>query len=73
MLDINALPRAILISTASQITSPTMKHRRGVNALPRAILISTKTTLIARARIAVCQCPTTGYPHFYPASLEPAI
>ena len=60
---VNALSRAIPISTAS--TKTIFIHRSyGVNALSRAIPISTKAPH-KWPNLVVCQCPVSGYPHFY--------
>ena len=60
---VNALCRAIPISTTFEVAlSAAFK---GVNALCRAIPISTMYNGSSSYFIMVCQCPVSGYPHFY--------
>ena len=71
---VNALTRAFLISTLLCYVINEIKDTNCVNALTRAFLIS---TILCRCSTlsekTLCQCPISGFPHFYPASLEPAI
>ena len=60
---VNALHRAIPISTLRSINPLPLKYC--VNALHRAIPISTEVHFVVDSIEKVCQCPTSGYPHFY--------
>ena len=60
---VNALSRAIPISTLMSL-----RWRKAVycvNALSRAIPISTFAFEEALSILEMCQCPVSGYPHFY--------
>ena len=61
---VNALSRAIPISTDQKNASAFKAEC--VNALSRAIPISTPLCEENRKKeMDVCQCPISGYPHFY--------
>ena len=63
---VNALSRAFLISTG-WITQQATPFMRGVNALSRAFLISTPWRKEGKMGkyVTMCQCPISGFPHFY--------
>ena len=60
---VNALWRAFFISTGKHGTSAAVSAR--VNALWRAFFISTSTGQQQSLYIMRCQCPMTGFFHFY--------
>ena len=66
---VNALNRASPISTVAQAYSNTAMQS-GVNALNRASPISTDSKRNEVREAAVCQCPQSGFPHFYYIKME---
>ena len=60
---VNALHRALLISTSLEWT--VHGQQPCVNALHRALLISTKSHKLQQLKQGGCQCPTSGFTHFY--------
>ena len=70
---VNALNRAFLISTMEP-DSKFIRNSKSVNALNRAFLISTKAkTGKPLTKKEGCQCPQSGFPHFYGTPWETAI
>ena len=61
---VNALWRAFFISTTLMEINGT-PGLKSVNALWRAFFISTKIMLAVMAALRTCQCPMTGFFHFY--------
>ncbi len=64
MVSVNALNRAFLISTGKEHEYFDLTYY-GVNALNRAFLISTNPYAAEEISRNECQCPQSGFPHFY--------
>ena len=65
-MGVNALHRALLISTSLEWT--VHGQQPCVNALHRALLISTLAKELDERQQLMCQCPTSGFTHFYEES-----
>ena len=68
---VNALYRAFFISTNVHLSDE--RWMECVNALYRAFFISTKDGQMIYGLYCLCQCPISGFLHFYPDLWEPLI
>lgn len=70
LMCVNAPSRAFFISTF--LNPIELQREIGINALSRAFFISTEEGYNVEKATEMCQCPKSGFLHFYGTPLKPA-